>query len=97
MKTAEQKQEAQLRRAVDEVMNVAKSAHASATVSGGSKPHITITKPVTDTTDAYFRAMLSGIEYATRGHFDQGRESSGYSEWMLRTRHIDVTVKATKG
>lgn len=88
---------AHLRRLVDEVLNCARSEHAGTIVSGGSRPHITITKQVTDYNDAYFRAMLSGIEYATRGHFDTGRESWGYTEWLLRSQLIDVTVRASKG
>jgi hypothetical protein len=85
-----------IRRTVDDVLQIAQSGHGSATVLGGSKPHVTISKQVTDYNDAYFRAMLSGIEYATRGHFAQGRETSGYTEWMLRGRLIDVTVQASK-
>ena len=88
---------AHLRRLVDEVLNCARSEHASTIVSGGSRPHITITKQVTDYNDAYFRGMLSGIEYATHGHFAQARDSGSYAEWMLRGRLVDVTVRATKG
>jgi len=87
----------QVRRVVDEVVKIAHSEHAAATVSGGAKPHVTITKQVTDFDDTYFRAMLSGIEYATRGHFDHGREAAGHTEWMLRGRFVDVTVRGTKG
>ena len=86
---------AQARRAVDEVLKIAQSGHASAAVSGGSKPHVTITKQVTDHHDTYFRAMLSGIEYATRGHFDQGRETAGHTEWILRGRLVDVTIRTS--
>ena len=85
----------QLRKAVDAVLQIAHSEHAAATVSGGSKPHVTITKQVTDLNDTYFRAMLSGIEYATHGHFDHGREAAGYTEWMLRGRLVDVTIRGT--
>jgi len=88
---------AQARRAVDEVLGIATSTRASAAVTGGSKPHVTITKQVTDYGDAYFRGMLSGIEYATHGHFAQARDSGSYAEWMLRGRLVDVTVRATKG
>ena len=88
---------AQARRAVDEVLGIATSTRASPAVTGGSKPHVTITKQVTDYGDAYFRGMLSGIEYATRGHFDTGRDSWGYTEWLLRSQLIDVTVRASKG
>ena len=86
----------QARRVVDEVLKVAQSGHASASVSGGSKAHVMISKQLTDYNDTYFRSMLSGIEFATRGHFAQGRESPGYSEWILRSRLIDVTVRCTK-
>ena len=82
---------------MDEVLKIAQSGHASAAVSGGSKPHVTITKQVTDDNDVYFRAMLSGIEFATHGHFALGRESSGHMEWLLRTRLVDITVRVTKG
>jgi hypothetical protein len=98
--TSEQKHAAaasQVRRIRDEVLRIAQSEHASIAVSGGSKPHITITKHVTDSNDTYFRAMLSGIEFATHGHFDHGSESAGYTEWILRTRLIDVTVRGTQG
>jgi hypothetical protein len=88
---------AQLRRLVDEVLNCARSAHANTTVSGGAKPHITVTKVVADYNDPFFRAMLSGIEYAAHGHFDHGRESAGHTEWILKTRLVDVTVRAVKG
>ncbi|OFZ71686.1 MAG: hypothetical protein A2W04_10775 [Betaproteobacteria bacterium RBG_16_64_9] len=87
----------QVRRVVDEVLKIAHSEHATATVSGGSKPHVAITKNVTDFNDAYFRAMLSGIEYATHGHFDHGREAGGHTEWILRGRLIDVTIRGAKG
>ena len=87
---------AQARRVVDEVLGIASSERASAAVAGGSKPHVTITKQVTDTSDAYFRSMLSGIEYATHGHFSQGQDSGGYMEWMLRGRLVDVTVRCSK-
>ena len=40
--------------------------------------------------------MLSGIEYATHGHFDHGWESAGHTEWILRSRLIDVTVRGTE-
>jgi hypothetical protein len=86
---------AQARRVVDEVLQVARSEHASTAVSGGSKPHVSITKQVSDHHDTYFRAMLSGIEYATHGHFDQGREVAGCTEWILRGRLVDVTVRAS--
>jgi hypothetical protein len=88
---------AHARRTVDEVLQIAQAEHASATVLGGSKPHVRISKQVTEGDDAYFRAMLSGIEYATRGHFAQGHESAGYTEWTLRWRLIDVSVRAEKG
>lgn len=88
--------QAQARRTVDEVLAIAGSERANATVAGGSKPHVTITKQVTDTGDAYFRSMLSGIEYATHGHFSQGQDSGGYMEWMLRGRLVDVTVRCSK-
>jgi hypothetical protein len=88
---------AQARRAVDEVLKVAQSSQGRATVSGGSKPHVTITKSVMDYNDTYLRAMLSGIEFATHGHFAQGREAVGTTEWMLRSRLVDVTVRASKG
>lgn len=88
--------QAQARRTVDEVLAIATSERASATVAGGSKPHVTITKQVTDYNDAYFRSMLSGIEYATHGHFAQGRETGIEVEWMLRGRLIDVTVRCSK-
>ena len=100
MATFEEKRTAaalQARRVVDEVLQIAHSEHASATVSGGSKPHVTITRQVTDYSDTYFRAMLSGIEFATHGHFDHGSESSGYTEWILRSRLINVTVRGTEG
>ena len=87
----------QLRKVVDEVLQIARSEHAAATVSGGGKPHVTITKQVTDFNDTYFRAMLSGIEYAAHGHFDHGREGAGHTEWMLRGRLVDVTIRGTKG
>jgi hypothetical protein len=88
---------AQARRVVDEVVGIANSERANATVAGGSKPHVTITKQVSDYSDAYFRSMLSGIEYATHGHFAQGHESVGSMEWMLRGRLVDVTIRASKG
>ena len=88
---------AQARRTVDDVLAIASSERARATVTGGSKPHVLITKQVPDYSDAYFRGMLSGIEYATHGHFAQGQDSGGYSEWMLRGRLIDVTVRCSKG
>ena len=88
---------AHVRRTVDEVLKVAQSARASATVAGGSKPHVSISKQLSDSNDAYFRAMLSGIEFATRGHFDHGRESYGFTEWILRGRLVDVTVRAKQG
>jgi len=87
----------QAHKIVDEVMQIARSELARASASGGSKPHVTITKNVTDYSDTYFRSMLSGIEFATRGHFDHGRESPGYTEWILRGRLVDVTVRASKG
>lgn len=87
---------AHLRRLVDDVLNCARSEHAEAIVSGGSRPHITITKRVSDLNDAYFRGMLSGIEYATRGHFDTGRERMGYTEWLLRSNLIEVTVRGSR-
>ena len=85
---------AQARRVVDQVLQIARAEHASTAVAGGSKPHVMITKQVSDHSDTYFRAMLSGIEYATHGHFDHGREAGGYTEWMLRGRLVDVTVRA---
>ena len=88
---------AHLRNLVDEVLGCARSEHAATVVTGGGRPHVTITKQVTDYNDAYFRGMLSGIEFATRGHFDTGRESWGYTEWLLRSQLIDVTVRASKG
>jgi hypothetical protein len=88
---------AQARRAVDEVLKIARADHAGATVSGGSKPHVSITKQATSSEDTYFRAMLSGIEYATHSHFSHGQESGGYTEWVLRSRLIDVTLRCTKG
>jgi hypothetical protein len=84
------------RRTVDEILKIAQSVHGSTTVLGGGKPHVTISKQVTDYNDAYFRGMLSGIEYATHGHFAQGNESAGCTEWILRGRLIDVTVRASK-
>jgi hypothetical protein len=84
------------RRAVDQVLQIAHSVHASTAVSGGSKPHVTITKQVADYNDTYFRALLSGIEYATRSHFDQGRETGGCMDWVLRSRLVDVTVRGSK-
>jgi len=87
---------AQARRSVDQVLQIAHSVHASTVVTGGSKPHVTITKQVADYNDTYFRALLSGIEYATRSHFDQGREAAGCMEWMLKARLIDVTVRGSK-
>ena len=85
-----------LRRIIDEILQIAQSGHGSATVMRGSKPLVMVTKQVTDFNDAYFRAMFSGIEYATHGHFDQGHESAVYTEWMLRGRLVDVTVRASK-
>ena len=77
----------------EEVAQIARSNNASAIVSGGSKPHVTITKRSTDLNDAYLRAMLSAIEFATRGHFDGGHELAGSTEWILRSRYIRVTVR----
>ena len=88
---------AQARRVVDEVMKIARSERAGATVSGGSKPHVVITKHAANFDDAYFRAMLSGVEYATHSHFSHGQESGGSTEWLLRSRLIDVTVRCTTG
>ena len=87
---------AQARRVVDQVLQIAHSVHASTTVSGGARPHVTITKQVADYNDTYFRALLSGIEYATHSHFDQGRASGSQMEWILRSRLVDVTVRGTK-
>jgi hypothetical protein len=87
---------AHTRQTIDEILQIARSGTGHTSVLGGSKPHVTISKQVTDYNDAYFRSMLSGIEYATRGHFDQGRESGGYTEWLLRGRQVDVTVRASK-
>jgi hypothetical protein len=87
---------AHARRTVDDVLQIARSGTGSATVLGGAKPHVTVLRQVTDYNDAYFRSMLSGIEYATRGHFDQGHESGGCTEWMLKGRLVDVTVRASK-
>jgi hypothetical protein len=84
-------------RVEDEVLRIAYSEHASTAVTGGSRPHVTITKHVTDFDDTYFRSLLSGIEFATHGHFDHGRDAGGYTEWILKSRFIDVTVRATKG
>ena len=86
----------QVRRVVDELSKNARSEHGAAMVSGGGKPHVTITKNVTDFNDTYFRAMLSGIEYATHGHFDHGREAAAHTEWILRGRLVDVTVRGIK-
>ena len=88
---------AQARGVVDEILKIARSELAGATVSGGSKPHVTITKHAANFDDAYFRAMLSGIEYASHGHFSHGQESGGSTEWLLRSRLVDVTVRCTKG
>ena len=99
MATFEEKRAAsasQARRVVDEVLGIARRELASATVVGGSKPLVTIKKYVPDYNDTYFRAMLSGIEYATHGHFDHGRESAGYTEWLLRAQLVDVTVRGSK-
>jgi hypothetical protein len=99
MATFEEKRAAsasQARRVVDEVLGIARREHAVVAVMGGSKPLVTIKKQVPDYNDTYFRAMLSGIEYATHGHFDQGRESAGYTEWLLRAQLVDVTVQASK-
>ncbi len=82
---------------MDEVLKVAQSELASATVSGGNKPHVTITKQATSSEDAYFRGMLSGIEYATHGHFSHAQDSGGYTEGGRRSRLIDVTLRCTKG
>jgi hypothetical protein len=87
---------AHARRTVDEVLQIGRSGHGSATVQGGAKPHVAISRQVTDYNDAYFRSMLSGIEYATHGHFDQGHEVGGCTEWILRGRLVDVTVRASK-
>ena len=88
---------AQARRVVDEVLNIAHSSHAAATVSGGSKPHVTIMKNVTDYNETYFRALLAGIEFATHGHFAQGRDTGTSADWELRGRLVDVTIRAVKG
>ena len=87
----------QVRRVVDEILQIAHSEHAAATVSGGGKPHVAITKNVPDFNDTYFRSMLSGIEYAAHGYFDQGREAAGHTDWFLKGRLIDVTIRGTKG
>ena len=86
---------AQQRRTVDEVVRIARRERANVVVSGGSKPHLTITKQVSDANDTYFRAMLSGIEYATHGHFGQPQPVGGITEWMLRGRLVDVTIRCT--
>ena len=87
---------AQTRAAVDEVLRIAQANRGRATVAGGSKPHVTLTCSVTDYSDGYFRAMLSGIEYATRGHFAPGAQAIGGMVWTLRSRLIDVSVRASK-
>ena len=81
---------------MDQVLQIAHSVRASTAVSGGGKPHVTVTKQVKDFGDTYFRALLSGIEYATRSHFDQGREVAGQMEWMLKSQLVDVTVRGSK-
>ena len=87
----------QATRAIEAILGIARSEHARATVTGGRKPHIRITKDVTTVNDMKFRSMLSGIEYATHGHFDQGVSFAGYTEWILKTPLIDVTIRATEG
>ncbi|MBI4293759.1 MAG: hypothetical protein HY661_19960 [Betaproteobacteria bacterium] len=85
------------RKVLDEVLRVAHIGQARVVVSSGSKPHVTITKHVTDALDPHVHSILSGIELVTHGRFGHGSEAAGITEWILKSRDIDVTVRATKG
>jgi hypothetical protein len=86
----------QHRGVLEEVLRVARAENASATVSGSGKPRVLLTKQLTDNDELHVRALLSGIEFATHSHFGHGMETSGISEWVLRSRYIDVTLRCIK-
>jgi hypothetical protein len=77
-------------------LRIARSKHARATVTGGRKSHIKISKDVTTVDEMKFRAMLTGIEYATHGHFDQGLSFALYTEWILKTPLVNDTIRGTE-
>lgn len=91
-KTADASRHAQ---AVEQVRQIAQFRGARATVSGGSRPHVTVTLDVSDS-NRDVGAMLSAIESATRGQFDRGREFPGnITEWTLKSKDIVVSVRVT--
>ncbi len=88
--------ETQTRRVVDEVLRIARSEHATVTLSGGSKAHVLIVKQVLDTSDPTFRFLMSAIEFATRHHFAQVFDTGSLSEWVLKSPLVDVTARCSK-
>ena len=88
--------ESQSRRIVEEVMQIARSGHASAALSGGSRPRVIIVQQGSEMSGSQIRSMLSGIEFATRAHFSQDRDSGTIAEWTLKSRFVDVTVRCVK-
>ena len=88
---------AQVSRVLEQVLGIVRAEHARATATGGSKPHVRITKDISGFDDPSLRALMTGIEFATRGHFARGMAIGGYTEWLLKTRLIDVTLRGSEG
>lgn len=61
--------------------------------AGGGHYHISITRSGVDPDSPMLRAMLHAIEFAIRGQFDRGRAYQGMTQFVAKSRHVDVVVR----
>jgi hypothetical protein len=81
-------------REVDQVRQIG-SSHGGKVLArqlSGVRHHITITLSM-DADSPQLRAMLRAIEFAIRGQFDRGRRLQAMTQFVAKSRLIDVHVR----
>lgn len=81
-------------REVDEVKQIACS-HGGKVLArqlSGSRHHVTITLNLAADSPSLL-AMLRAIEFAIRGQFDRGQHLQGMTQYVAKSRLIDILVR----
>jgi len=81
-------------READQVRQIAMSHGGKVSCNASGQRHmVTITRFGIDPASPQLHAMLHAIEFAIRGQFDRGRAYQGMTQFMAKSRHVDVVVR----
>lgn len=81
-------------READQVRQIAMSHGGKVSSNASGQRHmVTISRYGVDPASPQLRSMLHAIEFAIRGQFDRGRSYQGMTQFMAKSRYVDVVVR----